>query len=229
MSVIDIYYIEDLEKIRGLKENENHTINLFGNLFFHDIDSYRYASSYFKFLEEYNKDKELYKGFEPIDLKGELVEFYGYKHLIKDLFINRESENNVGLFNCCKNTIFNVYELDIENAMIKGKDNVGILAGTMNGEVDKCNIEGVVEGISNVGALVGKSSKYFFTAQSPVKANVLGQSIVGQIIGNANIVSTYNQVFDGFANVEQSNKIVITENVCGVSKQYNDTFGPKLV
>jgi hypothetical protein len=96
-------------------------------------------------------------GFAPI---GTFVDrftgtFNGQTHAITDLFINRPSETNIGLFSIIDEgaTVTNV---SLTNVDITGEDLVGALAGGLVGHVENIHASGDVSGIDDVGGLVGQ-------------------------------------------------------------------------
>ena len=83
------------------------------------------------------------KGFTPISVfSGEL---YGEGYAIDNLYINRSTESNIGLFSNITNT-GKVSDLGITNASVVGLSNVGILSGTAEGNIEKTYTTGSVEG-----------------------------------------------------------------------------------
>jgi hypothetical protein len=102
--------------------------------------------------------------------------FNGNEKKIFNLVINAETKDDVGLFSSINSNYFevgsiwlkNVYNLSIENAKVNGRNNVGILAGRIwsrpnNAESDdvayltleKVHVSGTVNGLNNVGGMVG--------------------------------------------------------------------------
>lgn len=108
-------------------------------------------------------------GWTPIDnFTGTLD---GAGHKISNLYINLPDSINVGLFSslefnnreACK-----IHDLTVENASVRGRSNVGILAGYIkygnytwgNGNEDKAiftriHVTGTVSGNENIGGLIG--------------------------------------------------------------------------
>ena len=90
--------------------------------------------------------------WEPINIFGGEIDGKGNK--IKGMKINKGTEELVGMFKGITGTIRN---LIIENAEVKGKKYVGILAGGLSGgKIENVYITGTVEGKENVvGGIVG--------------------------------------------------------------------------
>ena len=81
--------------------------------------------------------------------------FNGGGHKITGLTINNDALDNAGLFGYCNGAT--IQNLTIENASIKGDENVGILAGTLvDCKIENCTVSATkVFGTRNVSALVG--------------------------------------------------------------------------
>jgi hypothetical protein len=91
------------------------------------------------------------KGFEPLRLFGK---FDGNGHVIRNLYINRLSEDNVGLFSIL-GFGGEVRDLGIEDCWIVGADYVGGLVGSNGGIITSSYSTGAVSGGDDVGGLVG--------------------------------------------------------------------------
>lgn len=174
------------------------------------------VSKYFKLANDIDASKEAMemaglftdgKGWVPLGTATVCVghtSFAGFKGLdfnmkkIKNLYINRPDEDNVGFFgflgNYNKDIEFIVKRPYFENANIKGKNNVGILAGSVISPsstfkvcIDGLCCKGTVSGMSYVGGAVGSFGPYF--SQSYMKnvyceCTVSGESYIGGIAGN---------------------------------------------
>lgn len=76
----------------------------------------------------------------------------GYE--ISNLFIDRDSQNNVGLFSITGGTIKN---LQLVNVVIKGGNTVGAIAGRIvSGNYSNLYVHGDIEGVRYVGGLFGQ-------------------------------------------------------------------------
>ncbi len=98
-------------------------------------------------------------GFKPIKhFAGHLD---GKGHTIQNLYINRPSERQVGLFAQILGA--KIKNLHIENATVTGKYQVGILAGHMvRSLVDSVQASGHVQGAGETGGLIGFQTSHFF-------------------------------------------------------------------
>jgi len=98
-------------------------------------------------------------GFEPIG--GDWYtpftgKFDGKGYKITGLYINRSSEDYVGLFGCIGSG-GEVKNVGLEDVMVSGYGSVGGLVGSNYGTVSGCYATGSVSGDSNVGGLVGSN------------------------------------------------------------------------
>jgi hypothetical protein len=131
-------------------------------------------------------------GFDPIGdnstpFTGSLD---GNGFTISELTINRPTEEYVGLFGVIDAgaTVENVY---IESAGVTGENEVGVLAGSNNGDILNSYTTGSVNGSVNVGGFVGRNNG--FIQQSFSSANISGTDNVGGLVGNnsSTILSAY--------------------------------------
>lgn len=77
---------------------------------------------------------------------------YGENHKIKNMTIYSD-HSNAGFIG--RGTVCGVFDLDIENAVVTGDDNVGILTGqAIMGNYQNCHVSGTVKG-SSAGSLLG--------------------------------------------------------------------------
>ena len=80
--------------------------------------------------------------------------FDGNRHTISNLYINRPSTNNIGLFGILGSGR-NVRNLGIEGGSLTGDSSVGGLVGENSGMIRNCYATETVRGQGNVGGLVG--------------------------------------------------------------------------
>jgi|AntRauTorcE11897_2_1112592.scaffolds.fasta_scaffold01649_1 hypothetical protein len=134
-------------------------------------------------------------GFEPIGnsnnrFSGSLG---GNGFSITGLTINRESQNNTGLFGVIQNgTLQNITLIDAE---ITGRNYTGGLAGTMSGGIiEQSSVTGFISGENYVGGLTG--SVYQGTIRTSFSdASISGIYSVGGIVGSmedAEIAHSYS-------------------------------------
>ncbi len=130
------------------------------------------------------KTWNLGEGFEPIDSSwdGFLGSLDGCNFTIFDLYINRSTKLNAGLFRkigsggCVKN-------ISLMSFNIIGKESCGGLAGTnYYGTVSNCTCSGNLTGNDRMGGLIG--SNFGIVTNCIVKGTVKGKDEVGGLLGN---------------------------------------------
>lgn len=134
-------------------------------------------------------------GWEPIgeDDDGERFTgtFDGNGHTISDLYIDRENEDNVGLFgNIGENAeITNVGLIDAE---VSGDENVGGLVGMSEGTISSSYANGYVGGSEKVGCLVGyqnaKGDATTIIENSYATGSVEGDQDIGGLVGRQEVI-----------------------------------------
>jgi hypothetical protein len=106
--------------------------------------------------------------------------FDGQRYEIRDLFINRPDEYNVGLFYILGDEGV-IKDIGVVDATVTGKGGVGSLVGSNRGTVSNSYSTGTVTGFSQVGGLAGSNlgtvSNSYFTG------NVAGTRYVGGLAG----------------------------------------------
>jgi hypothetical protein len=112
----------------------------------------------------------------------------GKGYSIKNLYINRPTKVNVGLFGYTEYAI--IKNIKLENTNIIGNNNVGAVVGKQTGFVEypsimglySCSVSGTVTGNENVGGLVGANEDgYIEKSHSSVTVN--GEWKVGGLVG----------------------------------------------
>ncbi len=145
-------------------------------------------------------------GWDPIGGNGSPFvagkEFQGNGHTISNLFIDRPTENFVGLFGNLEGSISKV---GLELVSVHGQDKVGALVGLNEGEVYWSYAAGIlVQGRNRVGGLVGEngwrdggSSNAGLIRGSYSTVNVIGNEEVGGLTGynnrNSEVTASYAQ------------------------------------
>jgi len=122
------------------------------------------------------------KGWQPIGIWPNPFtgSFDGQGFEIGDLFIDREGEDNVGLFSFV-NTGASIVGIAVMNATVTGELYVGGLVGHNRGSLSNCHSTGNVAGHTHVGGLVGESGGIVSNTYSA--ASVSGSFEVGGLIG----------------------------------------------
>ncbi len=98
--------------------------------------------------------------------------FEGNGHTLSNLFISRNSTNNIGLFGSTS-TASNIRNLGLTGVDITGEDDTGGLAGRSGGAVTACYVTGSVTGRGDVGGLAGR------IANGNVRASYSTASVTG--------------------------------------------------
>ena len=122
--------------------------------------------------------------------------FYGNGHVISNLSISAAGTNNVGLFGSTGSSA-RILDLGIENAIVSGKYDVGVIAGFSQGTITNCYVKGNVNvnGNQYVGVIAGGSEGtiQFCNASGSVTSSLTGgNKYIGGIVGQA-IFATISQ------------------------------------
>ncbi len=105
--------------------------------------------------------------------------FDGHGYDIRDLFINRVDEWEVGLFGYVEEG--RIKDIGIVDATVTGKGEVGSLIGENYGTVSNSYAKGSVNGTQRVGGLVGLNRKTISNSYSI--GNITGNSGIGGLVG----------------------------------------------
>lgn len=157
LKVIVVKTIEDLEKIRKVKSGKV-IIILKGNLDLKDIESFR-----------------------SINIPNTSVIIYGGGHTIYNMTIDSNLDS-VGMFSEVNNLY--VRNLLFDNAKVKGNNEVGILAGHVDGKLDVKDslFNGEVKGNFFVGGIAGLTEESEFKS-TDVFADIKAEEFVGGLVG----------------------------------------------
>jgi len=124
------------------------------------------------------------KGWQPLRAP-ELIfngTFDGQGYEIRDLFIDRDDEDCIGLFGMSDSPAI-IEAVGVVNADITGRDSVGALVGANWGTVSNCCATGSVTGSYGVGGLVadnpGTLTRCYCTG------SVSGVDLIGGLVGTA--------------------------------------------
>lgn len=148
------------------------------------------------------------EGFEAIgtDAARFAGSFDGNNKTISNLYINRPSTEDLGLFGYA-DTGSNIFDLEVNNADITANDDAGILVGENRATISNVHTSGNLTGGTWVGGIVGYN--WFVISKSSSSATVEGSDSVGGIAGtnDQSITNSYS-----FANVTAT-----TNNVGGIT------------
>jgi hypothetical protein len=98
---------------------------------------------------------------------------------VLNLYVSNTFDDDVGLFRRLSGLIKNV---QVVNASVRGRENVGILFGSATGRVENSTVEGQVRGERNVGGL-GGTGNYVQIKNSYADVDVTANDNVGGLIG----------------------------------------------
>ena len=119
-------------------------------------------------------------GWEPMELGST---FDGGGHTIANLYINRTSEDDVGLFG--SPFLGRIQEVGLISANVTGRNNVGGLVGDGSGiHITDSYVTGAVSGVDSIGGLIGNSFNGRI-AGGYSDAHVSGADKVGGLIGDS--------------------------------------------
>ncbi|MGL1934182.1 MAG: Ig-like domain-containing protein [Fibrobacterales bacterium] len=120
-------------------------------------------------------------GFDPIGTISRHFSgsFNGSGYVITNLYINRPTEDNVGLFSTLGETA-RIDSLGTEGTII-GNNYVGVYAGTSLGIISQSYSTGFVKGRNNIGGLTGSNQDTIRNAYST--AAVQGNYNIGGLVG----------------------------------------------
>ena len=128
----------------------------------------------------------------PIAKKDQFIgKFYGNNHTIKNLVLDRENKDYIGLFG--QTSSATLKDLTVEGK-VKGRNYVGGLIGiSYSSTIENCVNKVEVEGKTYVGGLVGQSSSIINNCIN--ESNIQGQNYIGGLVGqnSRNIINSYNK------------------------------------
>ncbi len=135
-------------------------------------------------------------GFNAIGFSGSEFtgKFNGQNFAINNLFINRPSQGNLGMFGGIDSA--EIKNVRVLSANITGQDDTGILAGDVEqSTITNVHTSGNVTGNISVGGLIGEASDSTTITQSSSAANVSGNGEVGGLIGDHEMASSTSNSF----------------------------------
>ncbi len=159
-------------------------------------------------------------GFRPIGADSTAAfmgNFNGKCFVVKNLYINRPSQNCVGLFGYAKTAT--ITGVGLINAYIKGNDFTGGVIGyKLSTTTDNCFSNGYVKGAGYTGGIMGRSINYQGTQASLIncfsKADIEGGNRTGGVAG---IVTTYQGGGSYITNCFSEGNVTGLNSVGGVS------------
>jgi Tfp pilus assembly protein PilE len=201
---IEIYTKEQLANIgKGLVVYEDNVV--YNGYVVAAKGKWNYADTYtYKIMADI--DLSGIANWEPIpEFKGSIQ---GNNHIISNLTIDRGSTDYVGLVSIVSGT-GEIRDLKLTNINVKGGTHTSGLVGYFNstGSINNCSVSGTVNGLNNVGGLIGKISSGTIT-RSYANGSINGAINIGGFIGsirnsesNMEILECY---FEGNVNGSQN-------------------------
>ena len=113
--------------------------------------------------------------------------------MVRGLFINRPDQGQIGLFRIIDSP-HEITDLGVEEADIRGEDNVGILVGRLGSDVGRVWTTGEVVGRNSVGGLAGESVVDVHDSWSTADArgDFYVGGLIGQIVGAGTVTLSDN-------------------------------------
>lgn len=180
---IIITTIQELDSMRYLLHGH---YRLGNELDFNNDSSYAHIPGW----ESYKYSLTTGNGFLPVGTSAQpftgLLDGAGFS--IKNLFINRPSENSVGFFGVLGGA-GEVRKTGVKDANVTGNQLVGIVSGTNEGTISMCYSSGLVYGYTQAGGLAGyvtglSGNRKGMIINSYCMADVIGTNIrIGGITG----------------------------------------------
>ncbi len=137
------------------------------------------------------------KGWQPIG--NESTQFAGtYKGnstYITGLYIDRPSEEHMGLFGYCENASIENLGV-VQSRIIGGAYCAGLVGSLKNSDISQCYSSGSISGAAAVGGMCGKTTNTASITASFSSCSVNGTLDVGGLVGahtNSTISNSYNQ------------------------------------
>ena len=134
--------------------------------------------------------------------------FDGNDYTISNLYINRSSTSNVGLFGAL-GIDGNLRNLGIEGGSLSGAGNVGGLVGRSSGTISDCHATGDANGAGNVGGLLGENLGTISDCHATVNVTA-SQNNVGGLVGwnNGGTISDCHATGDVRGSIENVGGLV---------------------
>lgn len=166
-SAVDPYYVYTAEQLNNLRDYQTEHFILGDHI---DLSGYATGA-----------------GWAPISKTTGSINGNGYE--IRNLYINRPNENNVGLFSLIYYEMI-VENMKLVNVNVTGRQYTGGLSGQSihDSRVENCSVTGSVTGTNSVGGLIGYAP-YASISRSHANVEVTGEVYVGGLIGQT--ISSY--------------------------------------
>lgn len=207
-TVTDPYQIANKSDLQYLSEHPAH----WGDHFI-QTDNISFTAADFAVGGDFYNGGE---GFIPIGLNLSTSftgSYIGDEHTIDSLYINRPSQDYVGLFGYVYGSASEINALFVTNATVIGKDNTGILIGELssgtvinsftsgsvtgnnaiggvcgfmvtNASMERCESNASISGIYELGGLVGRTGSSSII-YSNSQGTITGTGLIGGLVGRA--------------------------------------------
>jgi hypothetical protein len=163
------------------------------------------------FAERICRDSPCGGGGRGTEWHGPNSTFDGQGYEIRDLFINRPNENDVGLFGVVNEGGI-IKDISAVNVTVIGESYVAGLVGENRGTVSNSYSSGNVNGYQGLGGLVGTmESSRSAVSNSYSTCNVIGSSAIGGLVG----IDDRGTVNNSFWDVQTSGQ---TKSASGTGK-----------
>lgn len=141
--------IQDLNNVRNMLHGHYVLLN---NLDFNNDNSYAHTGDW----EALKTSLTTGPGYDPTGTVGDKFKgfFDGNGHIISNLYINRPTTGNSGLFGYI-GAAGEIRNLGVENANITGSATVAIVAGYNTGLIQRCYATGKVVAVQYIGGIAG--------------------------------------------------------------------------
>lgn len=162
-------------------------------------------------LTEWIEENNPQSGWGPINnFSGD---FDGNGKRIYGLYINRPTENHIGLFGVLGAGV--IHNIQIQHADITGNTEVGVIAGTClenNAIFDNTIINSKVTGNDRIGGIVGRALSV--SKNSVININIRGNSCIGGVVGYASEFAVASGYYRG-KDSQITQNIVIRGSILG--------------
>ncbi len=209
-TIDDPYLIENVNQLQDMNEN---------------------LTAYYALANDIDAEQTKYwnegKGFKPIAnegndrFKGSLD---GRGHEIRNLYIDRSEENNVGLFGCIGKRYSgkSVNDIRLVDVEIMGNENIGAIAGQNSGFVNNSYATGNVSCSklnrrNPVGGLIGRNSEGFIN-NSYFKGNVFAEGYIGGLVGLNEDSFIVNSYFNGYIEARTTSDFDYVGGLVGINR-----------
>jgi hypothetical protein len=207
-TVTDPYQIANKSDLQYLSEHPAHW-----GYYFIQTDNISFTAADFAVGGDFYNGGE---GFIPIGLNLSTSftgSYIGDEHTIDSLYINRPSQDYVGLFGYVYGSASEINALFVTNATVIGKDNTGILIGELssgtvinsftsgsvtgnntiggvcgfmitNASMERCESNAAISGVYELGGLVGRTGSSSII-YSNSQGTITGTGLIGGLVGRA--------------------------------------------